>query len=131
MFNVRDKVYYYSEAQDRYYPAVVLAINVDEKLYVIKYWGENNNWHLVNDVASEDVTYRHHTETIEEENKDMVNNPKHYTQGKIEVIEAIEDWDMNFCLGNAIKYIARCNHKGNKKQDLEKAIWYIKRELGE
>lgn len=130
MYNVRDKVYYYSETQDRYFPAVVLAINLDKKLYVIKYWDENNNWHLVNDVSEEDINYRHHTETVEKDS-DMVNNPKHYTHGKIEVIEAIEDWDMNFCLGNAIKYIARCNHKGNKKQDLEKAIWYIKRELGE
>ena len=62
-------------------------------------------------------------------NNDMVNHPNHYNQGKYEVIDVIEDWDLCFCLGNAIKYIARCNHKGNKKQDLEKAIFYLKREL--
>lgn len=60
---------------------------------------------------------------------DNVNSPVHYNVGKIEVIEAIEDWKLNFNLGNAIKYIARCEHKGNKKQDLEKAKWYIEREL--
>lgn len=60
---------------------------------------------------------------------DQVNSPSHYTQGNIEVIEVIEDWKLNYNLGNAIKYIGRCEHKGNKKQDLEKAIWYIKREL--
>lgn len=60
---------------------------------------------------------------------DNVNSPKHYNIGKIEVIEAIEDWKLNFNLGNAIKYIARCEHKENKKQDLEKAKWYIEREL--
>lgn len=60
---------------------------------------------------------------------DNVNSPTHYNVGKIEVIEAIEDWKLNFNLGNAIKYIARCEHKENKKQDLEKAKWYIEREL--
>lgn len=61
--------------------------------------------------------------------KDKVNHPNHYTYGKHEVIDIIEDWKMNYHLGNAIKYIARCERKGNKKQDLETAIWYIKREL--
>ena len=60
---------------------------------------------------------------------DNVNSPTHYNIGKIEVIEAIEDWKLNFNLGNAIKYIARCEHKENKKQDLEKAKWYIEREI--
>ena len=58
-----------------------------------------------------------------------VDQPKHYNIGAIEVIDAIEDWNLNFNLGNSIKYIARCEHKGHKKEDLEKAIWYLKREL--
>ena len=61
--------------------------------------------------------------------KDMVNNPPHYTHGEIEVIEAIEDWKLGYHLGNAVKYIARCEHKGNKEQDIKKAIWYLEREL--
>ena len=58
-----------------------------------------------------------------------VDHPSHYNHGTIEVIDAIEDWNLNFNLGNSIKYIARCEHKGHNKEDLEKAIWYLKREL--
>ena len=60
---------------------------------------------------------------------DNVNNPSHYNTGTIEVIEVIEDWKLNFNLGNAIKYIGRCEHKNNKKEDIKKAIWYLEREL--
>lgn len=60
---------------------------------------------------------------------DKVNHPSHYNTGKIEVIDAILDWKLNFCLGNAIKYIARCEHKNNKEEDLKKAIWYIQKEI--
>ena len=69
-------------------------------------------------------------EMLENQNADdLVNNPSHYTYGEYEVIDVIEDWKLNYRLGNAIKYIARCEHKGNKKQDLEKAIWYLRREI--
>ena len=60
---------------------------------------------------------------------DNVNNPRHYNVGTIEVITVIEDWKLNFNLGNAIKYIGRCEHKNNKKEDIKKAIWYLEREL--
>jgi hypothetical protein len=61
---------------------------------------------------------------------DLVNQPPHYkSKGGIESIEVIESFELNFNLGNSVKYILRCNKKGNKKQDLEKAIWYLKREL--
>jgi Protein of unknwon function (DUF3310) len=63
---------------------------------------------------------------------DMVNHPNHYTYGKFEVIEIIEevtkaydDAYMGYCIGNAQKYIARAPHKGTKKQDLEKARKYL------
>ncbi|MBR2022079.1 MAG: DUF3310 domain-containing protein [Mycoplasmataceae bacterium] len=54
---------------------------------------------------------------------------KHYKQGKVEAIDLIEAYNLNFNLGNAIKYIARCNYKNDKVSDLNKAIWYINREL--
>jgi hypothetical protein len=54
-----------------------------------------------------------------------VDHPSHYNVGKIEVITAIDDWKLDFCLGNAVKYIARANHKGHKIDDLKKAIWYL------
>lgn len=60
---------------------------------------------------------------------DPVNHPKHYTFGKIEVIEAIEDWRLGFHEANAVKYIARARHKGCEREDLEKARWYIDRRL--
>jgi len=58
---------------------------------------------------------------------DNVNHPKHYNSGNIEVIDAVEDWRLGFHLGNAVKYIARSEHKGRKKEDLKKAIWYLER----
>ena len=58
---------------------------------------------------------------------DPVNHPAHYTQGKIEVIDFIEDQDLPFHLGNALKYICRCRFKGDVVTDLKKAIFYIQR----
>ncbi len=58
---------------------------------------------------------------------DLVSHPKHYTFGKYEVIDVIEDWQLGFHLGNAVKYIARSQHKGNTLQDLQKARWYLDR----
>lgn len=60
---------------------------------------------------------------------DSVNSPKHYTTGKYEVIDVIEDWDLNFRLANAVKYIARHKHKGKPLEDLKKAAWYLQREI--
>lgn len=64
---------------------------------------------------------------------DVVNHPSHYTDGKIEVIDFIEDKGLGFCLGNAVKYISRAGKKYPDKEieDLEKAIWYIKRRIKE
>lgn len=60
---------------------------------------------------------------------DKVNHPKHYTEhpSGVECITITEH--MSFCLGNAIKYIWRSGLKGKQTQDLEKAIWYLQREL--
>lgn len=57
---------------------------------------------------------------------DNVNNPTHYNQGKIEVIDFIEDQNLGFCEGNAIKYICRYKKK-NGIEDLKKSKWYIER----
>lgn len=56
-------------------------------------------------------------------------HPSHYNQGKIEVIDAIEDWKLGFNPGNAVKYIARHEYKGDPIENLEKARWYIDREI--
>lgn len=62
---------------------------------------------------------------------DEVNRPKHYCDGKIEVIDFIEDKQLNFCRGNAVKYIARAGkkNKSTEIQDLEKAVWYLQHEI--
>ena len=70
---------------------------------------------------------------------DSVQNPQHYTDTKIEVIEYIEDKNLGFALGNAIKYISRAGkkHSANKSdkektiEDLNKAIWYVNRRIKE
>ena len=64
---------------------------------------------------------------------DPVNRPAHYTDGKIEVIDFIEDKKLGFCLGNAIKYLARAGKKDPTKEveDLNKAKWYIERRIKE
>lgn len=53
----------------------------------------------------------------------------HYRKRDPEPITVIESWGLGFHLGNALKYIARADFKGSKKQDLEKAVWYLKREI--
>ena len=63
--------------------------------------------------------------TIKESTNSSVNHPKHYNFGTIEVIDVIEDWNLNFCLGNAIKYIGRCEHKGHKKEDRISTISFL------
>lgn len=68
---------------------------------------------------------------------DNVNHPSHYTTGKIEVIDFIEDKGLNFHLGNVIKYVARCGKKKSQGksvdakslEDLKKARWYLDREI--
>ncbi len=56
---------------------------------------------------------------------DPINNPSHYTQG-IECIDYVESHNMDFCQGNAIKYLTRYKHK-NGLEDLKKAAWYVAR----
>jgi len=63
---------------------------------------------------------------------DIVNQPQHYIGGrKYEPIDVIEDWELGFCLGNAVKYISRAGRKDDTLQDLRKAQWYINRAVSE
>lgn len=63
------------------------------------------------------------------ENEDLVNHPEHYTKGKIEVIEFIEDQDLEYHESNVVKYVARAKHKGKRIEDLKKALWYLDRKI--
>lgn len=60
-----------------------------------------------------------------------INHPSYYNDGKIEVIDFIEDKQLNFSLGNAVKYICRAGKKdpATAVEDLKKALWYLKREI--
>jgi len=59
-----------------------------------------------------------------------VDHPPHYHhESGVEVIDAVEAWGLGFCLGNVVKYVARSGHKGDAREDLQKALWYLTREL--
>lgn len=62
---------------------------------------------------------------------DTVNHPSHYggKDNPYEAIKVIEAWMLGFCLGNCLKYIRRAGLKGSKLEDLEKARWYLNREI--
>jgi hypothetical protein len=76
---------------------------------------------------------REATFTIDKEEfkKELVNHPQHYggKDNPYEAIKVIEAWDLGFCLGNTIKYISRAGKKDDTIQELEKALWYLKREI--
>ena len=63
--------------------------------------------------------------------KDIIFNPPHYTSGrKIQPIDVIEDWKMNYHISTAIAYLSRAGRKSKDEiQDLEKASWYINRRI--
>ena len=65
---------------------------------------------------------------ISKDEVDMVNHPQHYAHG-IEPIDYIESHDFNFNLGNVIKYVSRAPYKGTELEDLQKAKWYLEREI--
>lgn len=64
---------------------------------------------------------------------DSVNHPAHYggEDNPYEAIKVIEAWQLDFCTGNAIKYISRAGKKDHTKEveDLQKAVWYLKRKI--
>ena len=61
--------------------------------------------------------------------KDLINSPDHYTAGGIETIDFIEAKEVNYHVGNAIKYLSRAKHKGDYLENIKKAQWYINREV--
>ena len=62
---------------------------------------------------------------------DPVERPKHYTMGKIEVLDFIPDQELNYLGGNIVKYIARYRFKGQASTDLKKARFYLNRLMQE
>jgi len=69
---------------------------------------------------------------MNEEERDMVNQPPHYKVGGVETIDYIEakltsEQFEGYCVGNALKYVSRAGHKGKAADDYRKAIWYLER----
>ena len=60
---------------------------------------------------------------------DPVNSPAHYTAGGIETIDYIEAKQLNYHLGNVVKYVSRAGKKNEMLEDLKKAKWYLDREI--
>ena len=63
--------------------------------------------------------------------KEYINHPQHYggNDNTYEAIKVIEHYELNFHLGNTVKYILRAGKKDDRLQDLKKAMWYLQREI--
>jgi hypothetical protein len=69
----------------------------------------------------------------QKKNKEQVNHPDHYggANNTYEAIKVIDAWDLNFSLGNTVKYISRAGKKDKEKEleDLNKALWYLQHHI--
>jgi hypothetical protein len=96
----------------------------EEVNHLVKKWGltdDRSKWEKREDAR----------EAILEE-AEQVDHPLHYNTCGMETIDVLEDQlskdeFAGFLIGNAIKYTTRCRHKGNHTQDIEKAIWYLRK----
>lgn len=103
----------------------VIKLDIDNETYN---WSENVLELVLKEDENIDVEI---VENDEEVVNDSVNHPSHYTDGKIEVMDFIEDKQLNFARGNVIKYVSRAGKKDQNKEleDLKKASWYLNREI--
>lgn len=95
--------------------------------YQIQYVSDRRVWASVFELTKLSNDTEVHADLVAE--NDVINSPAHYTSYPVEVIELTEH--MNFCRGNAVKYISRAGLKDPAKEveDLRKAIWYLEREI--
>lgn len=135
--NRNDVIRLYSQDKLRSILAIVDEPGGTNRKNGIYFWAkvetEEGRKHLIDDSWNFLKVNEPFTRKVDmQEEQDIVNKPKHYTYGDIEVIDYIEQVTKNykpelaFAIGNAIKYISRANHK-NGKEDLDKARWYLER----
>ena len=104
---------------------------------LIKEWEDLSDFvkeDIMADIVSANVDFEDEDEEVSD--KEMVNHPPHYNQGKFETIDIIEDIVAGYddpveayLVGTTLKYLARAPFKNAKKQDLEKAEFYLKRAI--
>ena len=104
---------------------------------LIKEWEDLSDFvkeDIMADIVSANVDFEDEDEEVSD--KEMVNHPPHYNQGKFETIDIIEDIVAGYddpveayLIGTTLKYLARAPFKNAKKQDLEKAEFYLKRAI--
>ena len=82
-------------------------------------------------VKQPDGTWKFKPHIVEEHfpTEDVVNHPSHYLTGGVETIDFIEAKNLNYRLGNVVKYLTRADHKGDRLENLKKAQWYLEREI--
>ena len=92
-----------------------------------KAWNMTGSAQKMSQSPQYNPTLRYDDPTVKEL-RDPVEHPAHYTFGKIEVLDAIEDWGLDYHRGNILKYIVRAGKKGDKLiEDLRKARFYLDR----
>ena len=88
------------------------------------------DYYLYNKSISESEFIRLFNDALKQAKPNDVNHPSHYGgDNPLEVINVIEHYELGFHLGNVVKYVLRAGKKGNRKEDLEKALWYLQREI--
>lgn len=92
-----------------------------------KVWNTTGSAQKMTQSPQYNPTLRYDDPTVKEL-RDPVEHPAHYTFGKIEVLDAIEDWGLDYHRGNILKYLVRAGKKGDKLiEDLRKARFYLDR----
>ena len=109
--------------------SVVTVYNYMHRVRKAKAQAKDNTVELLHRVSQGRAKLRKPRMASEIIKEDKVNHPAHYKAGGIETIDFIEAKKLNYHLGNVVKYITRADHKGNRKEDLLKAQWYLNRAI--
>ena len=91
---------------------------------IIRIDGDRAYYDEINSVPL-DYAYHRRTNVVEDKKEDAVVSPSHYTTTKISALDVVNDWELDFYLGNTLKYMKRYKLKGNPLQDLKKAAQYL------
>jgi hypothetical protein len=114
----------------------VSVANIYQRRYNMKSAAPKGSWKLASVSTSKKIVFGHQKPSTLAPNAvasmalyadDVVNSPSHYKVGGIETIDFIEAKQLDYHLGNVVKYISRADHKDEKLENLKKAQWYLNR----